>query len=1365
MSSSPPDSSVDRQFFVVGIGASAGGLRALEEFFENMPTDSSAAFVVVQHLSPDFKSLMKELLGRRTSMEIYQVEDGTVLKPNSVYLIPPGKNLVADQQRLRLQQQDRNVHSPNWPIDLFFQSLAQNYIDRAIGVVLSGTGSDGTRGLRAINEAGGIAIAQDPATAEFDGMPKSAIATGIVDRIGSPQELARVIYQFLRSPGDAQPLGSNTSPVLDSLQLQQITTLLNRYEQVDFSHYKLSTLSRRIHRRCSIVGCVHLEDYIRRLQDSEEERKILRNDLLIGVTSFFRDPAAWDFIETNIIPALLEKSQPTEELRFWVTACATGEEAYSLAILLDEAIADLGKPLKVKIFATDIDRVALEKAAQGIYPETIASDVAPDRLERYFVAKDRSFQVVRRLREMLIFAPHDLTKDAGFTRMHLITCRNVLIYMQSPLQQQVLRNLHFSLVPGGILFLGEAETVGDFEDELAPVNSKWKMYQKQRDVRLPLPVRGVDKLSRLPRSQPSSKEFEQSRKERMLESAVSSLLGEQQATCLLVDRDNRLLHLFEDLVGVMRLPTGSPTLDVTQLVAPPLQLPLNTALHRAKKEKCPVLYAGIQLEKGEETRRVNLKVTYHEANKLAGDFLMVTIQEDARPAPPIASERFEADTAVQARLAELEYELQQTRENLQASIEELETTNEEQQATNEELIASNEELQSTNEELHSVNEELYTVNTEYQSKIQELTKLNNDIDNLLRSTDIGVIFLDRDLKIRKFTPAATAAINLVEADIGRPLAHLSHNMNCPDLLGLLSGVIARDRPIEIEVQLLARPIHLLMRVHPYRREDSQTDGVVIAFVNISDLKKFQEQLTLTNHALQESETQLRQVNTDLEERVRERTAQLTRAKTAAEAADRAKSAFIAHMSHELRTPLNSILGLTQILLRDCLPNSEQHRRVDMMYKSGKHLQTLIDDVLYFAKIEAGKLELSWGEFHLPTFADNLLAFVRLRARDKGLALEVQTVSNLPTIVYGDETRLRQVLLNLLSNAIKFTDSGRVVLKIGYVENFAAARSPSNLASNSKIRFQVEDTGTGIAPDQLAAIFLPFYQGSQGSSLKEGTGLGLTISQNILRQMGSEIQVSSTLEEGSRFWFDIDLPEVEKLTEVRPLGLERIIGFKGPPRKILVVDNEANHRSVLASGLSDLGFELFEATNGEEGLSKAAECQPDAILLDLVMPGMNGWELSASVRQHPELKERAIAIVAISATAVPDRQTLCDRAGCDAFLPKPLYFQHLLNVLGDLLGLEWIERERPSPSAVESSEPATPERTRTSPFVLPPRETLQTLCEFVASGDVRGLIAAADQIAQRNPSWEPFARQVRQLSESFQLEKLQQLIQDFIESQA
>ena len=674
---SPPQTSQQNQTpFVIGIGASAGGLQPLQEFFGNMPRDSGLAFVIVQHLSPEFKSMMNDLLARHTNMACHRGEHGMPLAADSIYLIPPKKNVGISDDKLFLTDQDLTRGQPaNFPIDIFFNSLAGSLGERAIGVILSGTGSDGTRGVRTINEGGGVVLVQDPESAEFDGMPRSVIATGVADYVLPPRELARAIYDYAtNAPGGVIQTAAESLP---ETILGKITALVARDQRIDFSHYKPSTLSRRIERRRVISGCSSVEDYIELLEETEEERAALRKDLLINVTGFFRDPDAWAFIEKEIVPRLIAETKVDAELRIWVTACSTGEEPYSLAMLVQEAMEAAGKTLDVKIFATDIDDIALQKAAAGIFPEGVVEDVSPQRVARFLKKQGRSYHVIRQLREMMIFAAHNLTRDPPFTRMHLVTCRNLLIYMQPQLQQQVLSTLHFALQPKGVLFLGSAETVGDLQGEFGTLHQKWKVFAKKREMRLPL--------------------------------------------------------------------------------------------------------------------------------------------------------------------------LQQTKENMQATIKELETTNEAQQATNQEMLVWNKETQRTNEELQSVNEELYSVNAELQSKIGELIALNNDIDNLLRSTDIRTLFLDKHLCIRKFTPAVTSLIKSLDHDIGRPLDQISYGieMEHDELLGLVRRVLETGEHVECDVKT-RRGAALLLRINPYRDEAGRTDGVVLTFVDISELKRAE----LQSHVLQ-----------------------------------------------------------------------------------------------------------------------------------------------------------------------------------------------------------------------------------------------------------------------------------------------------------------------------------------------------------------------------------------------------------------------------------------------------------------------------------------------------------------------------------
>ena len=836
-----------KNFFMVAIGASAGGLQALESFFSNLPDHPNAAFVVVQHLSPNHRSMMTEILQRKTPMSVNPIEDGMEIESGQVYVLPPSKYLIVKNLRFCLLD---SPDSFDYPIDKFFRSLVQEWKDKTIAILLSGTGSDGTEGIQAISRAGGIGLVQSPETAQFNSMPSSAIPSGLVDEILSPQELAQTVFELIRYSDNFPDSSPEEAVLIDPEQLQTILDILAEKEEIDFSHYKISTLSRRIHHRCALTHNSNLKEYIDLLQDSEEEQKLLRRDLLIGVTQFFRDRPAWEFLESQVLPELIEKLKPQQQLRIWVSACATGEEAYSMAMLVDEAIAKADKEVQVKIFATDIDSDALEITAKGTYPETITNDISPERLEKYFTFTGEHFRVKRFLREMLIIAPHDLTKNAGFSKMNLVSCRNVLIYMQPQLQQHVLRLLHFALASQGILLLGSSETLGDLSEEFSTLQAKWKIFRKRRNTTL-----SVGQITRQPIvNQIPTSSRTKVRTDRQLDRLLSEVfkycLNKQPLTCLLVNQDNQLLRVFYNAAQLLEFPVGEAILDVTEIVNPGLRLPLSTALHRARRERQSVLYTGIKIDRGGEGLNVSLRVSSQAENSALGDYLIVVLEIETPLVSPPPAMRFDIDEEAANQLTELEYELQQTRENLQVTIEELETTNEEQQATNEELLASNEELQSINEELQSVNEELYTVNAEHQTKIQELTQLNNDIDNLLRSTDIGVIFLDRRLNIRKFTPAATQAINIKPNDIGRPIADITNNLELANLSAILQEVIDRQESLEQEVKITSTGEQLLMRVNLYLRENGDNDGVVITFVKIDELKRVQEELHRANSLLE-----------------------------------------------------------------------------------------------------------------------------------------------------------------------------------------------------------------------------------------------------------------------------------------------------------------------------------------------------------------------------------------------------------------------------------------------------------------------------------------------------------------------------------
>jgi two-component system CheB/CheR fusion protein len=835
------------KFFIVGIGASAGGVQSLESFFDSLPDHPNGAFVVVQHLSPNHRSMMTEILQRQTTLPVEEVQDQVLLEPAKVYVLPPRKSLTLEDRRLHLEERSE---SPRQPINRCFQSLVEGWGERTIAILLSGTGNDGTEGLQAVSRAGGIALVQSPETAQFTSMPTSAIPSGLVDEILSPQDLAQTVYELIRFSENFPESKVSDASLIDPEQLQQILNILAEREEIDFSHYKVSTLSRRIHHRCALTRNNSIEAYFRLLQESAEEQKLLRQDLLIGATCFFRDREVWDYLKCEAIPQLITKLQPQQQLRIWVSACATGEEAYSMAIIVDEVIRQLQKNIQVKIFATDLDTNALEVAAQGTYPESITNNVSPGRLERYFDHHGEHYQVKRSLREMLIIAPHDLTKNAGFSKMNLVSCRNVLIYMQPQLQHQVLRLLHFALAPQGVLLLGSSETLSSLAEEFTTLNQRWKIFQKQRETQLSLlPLTRQTLVTPLKTSVRTK--TRQQQLDRLLGKVFQLCLPERQMTCLLVNAENQLIRVFYNAAHLLDYPIGYANLDVTEIVHPALKLPLTTALHRTRRDKQSVLYTGIKIERNGEELSITMRVGSDDNGSQGTAHQVIVVMEvEAPQVPSNTALRFDLDVEAAQQITELEYELQQTRENLQVAIEELETSNEEQQATNEELLASNEELQSTNEELQSVNEELYTVNAEYQLKIQELTRLNNDIDNLLRSTEIGVVFLDVDLNIRKFTPAATRTINIKPTDIGRPLSDLTNSLDCEDLVEILQQVNQTQEPEEQEVKITQSDEYMLMRVHPYIQDGIESDGIVITFVNISELKQVQIDLQQANEILE-----------------------------------------------------------------------------------------------------------------------------------------------------------------------------------------------------------------------------------------------------------------------------------------------------------------------------------------------------------------------------------------------------------------------------------------------------------------------------------------------------------------------------------
>ena len=869
-----------RDFHVVAIGASAGGLESLERVFSGLPADTGMAFIVLQHLSPDFRSLMDELLSRRTQMPVRQAEDGLEVEPDTVYLLPPMKEMIIRQRRLLLNDKDPR-HGLALPIDLFFRSLAQDLGDRAVAVVLSGSGSDGSRGVQEISRAGGTVFCQSPDTAQFNGMPLSAMRTGHVDHVLSPEEIAAALTTIGRSgsPSLARP-GSGE----DERGVDAILRLLRDEHAIDFSHYKASTVVRRIERRLALNRSGDIDVYVEQLRSDPRELNSLYEDLLIGVTRFFRDDDAFAALEHRIIPELIERTSPDEQLRVWVPGCATGQEAYSIAILFHEQLGARGRPVNLKILATDVHKASLDVASAGVYSEEHLAGVGSERLQRFFTLKPDGYHISQTLRESIVFAPHNVIRDAPFTKLDLVACRNLLIYFQPHAQKTVLTLFHFALKPGGYLFLGSSESPGGLLDEFDTIDEHAKIYRKRRDISLPRDLRLP-----LPRSGPASRPAaapppvrKASGVDGQTLAAYDHLLDRFMPPSFLVDPDGVLVDTFGGVESLLKVRPRRPSTGLLDLLPEELRAIVSGILHRLRREAESVRYPGVEIQErggvysviGEAIRDSRGELTHvlislADAQAEQASTLVPPFADVPTPAAVLEPHHLAvaAEGLTQERIRALEDELAYTKEHLQTAIHEHETTNEELQATNEELIASNEELQSTNEELHSVNEELYTVNAEYQKKNAELQELNDDIEHLLNGTDVATIFLDRQLCIRKFTPRIAEVFRVIPQDVGRPLQAFTHDLLYPTLLPDIERVLRDGEPVEAQTWDKRDRCYFL-RILPYRgrarsRADIRArsedggaagpDGVLLTLTDISALEQARSRLAQLSAIVESSD--------------------------------------------------------------------------------------------------------------------------------------------------------------------------------------------------------------------------------------------------------------------------------------------------------------------------------------------------------------------------------------------------------------------------------------------------------------------------------------------------------------------------------
>lgn len=850
--------STSDSFFIVGIGASAGGLSAFESFFQAIPINTTLkmSFVLIQHLSPDYKSILQELIQRYTTMDVYEAEDNMKIEQNCIYITPANFDMALVDGVIQLiaplAQKGHRL-----PIDYFFESLAKDQKRYAIGIILSGTAHDGSLGILEIKKQGGIVIAQTPESCDFRGMPESAIATGAVNYILNPQEMANQLFLYIDN------FSKNSIPNISTIQnediLKKIFLLLKKKTSHDFSMYKSSTVGRRIERRIAVHQLKTLEEYYKYLQSNENEIDALFDDLLIGVTNFFRDPEAFESLIKRVIPELFASKTSEIPIRIWIAGCSTGEEAYSIAILFMEYMEKIKQHFFIQIFATDIDATAITIARAGKYPATIQGNVSKERLEKYFVKNgdEATYRINKNIRDMLIFSIHDVIKDPPFSNLDLISCRNLLIYMTAQLQQRIILSFHYALKNDNFLFLGASETVGEFGSFFSVIEQKSKIYQCKKNIlttrqTIPNQLLPIESIGIYPKTLNVDSKTVLSLKE-MTENTILKLIA---PTSVLVNEQGDILYLHGRTGMYLELPSGETnTNNILKMAREELQQDLIFGLHKAKINKEIVTIQGLELKNNSQTYLVNLSVCPVDitlSNKSQTSLYVVVFKDELQIKKSNLTKlnkTFDNSTDDNQKIQILKKELALQKEYLQdinlklkVSNEELKSYNEEMQSMNEELQSTNEELETSKEELQSVNEELSTVNSELNTKIIDLSRINNDMNNLLAGTGIGTIFVDCKLLILRFTPAITKIINLIVTDLGRPVAHISSNLVGYDSLVVdLQNVLDTLIPKEIEVQTIDKK-WFLMRMQPYRTLENVIEGAVISFVNITEIVTMREEL-------------------------------------------------------------------------------------------------------------------------------------------------------------------------------------------------------------------------------------------------------------------------------------------------------------------------------------------------------------------------------------------------------------------------------------------------------------------------------------------------------------------------------------------
>ena len=1234
---------------VVGIGASAGGLEALQQFLTFLPGDTGMAFVIIQHLSPDHKSLLADILGKDTTMPVVEAQDGMRVERNHIYMIPPKFNLEIVSDILRLRKY--NLRNINHPIDIFFRSLAAAYENRAVAVILSGTGSDGTNGIRSIKDKNGVIIVQSPESAQFDGMPRNAIATGFVDLVLNPDSIAREMRHIAASMVDA----GNKLQLSDGDLMVQVFSILRNVTNVNYTYYKQTTILRRIERRIVVTHNRNLQEYVKYLSNNPDEARLLAKEVLIGVTSFFRDPDYFDVLKDRVVYDLVKNSTPTEQIRVWVAGCSTGEEAYSIAILFAEVMEELGLRRDVKIFATDLDADSIAVAGRGIYGDNISEDVSVARLSRYFSRKGNHYIVGHDIRKMIVFAQHNVFQDPPFGKLDLISCRNLLIYFQNVLQRNLFAIFHMALNDRGYLFLGRSESVIDYDDVFRVVCANEKIFVHNASGKAPsheritYSMQGVESNMDSANILHSMPDPDLSFNSGELDTRILEML---MPASVLVDEKNQLVHTYGNCKEFIMLPVGAVTLDIFSLVRPELKIAVSKALKESREKQERVAYEGIPVQLEGKREMISL-VGQPMRDRLGADTGMTVIaflRTNEQPGE-ISMEQYKIDIAASERITDLEKDLHVAQDNLKKTVTELESVNAELQAANEELLTANEELQSSNEELQSVNEELYTVNSEYQTKVNELAAVNDDMANFLATTLVGIIMVDRNLNIRKFTEYISSEFHMADQDVGRSLRYIAFNFATIDLIALCRQVLSTMKPIEKNCASVTGKTYLV-RIAPYKAIEREKDREFhVPDTRVMETEEKEEDSGFRGLVITFVDT-TKQVNDQ------QQIEEMAKALRAAVQSGREKEAFLSHMSHDMRTPMTAIIGLVQLSLQRTDLTPEIRENLEKIQSSGRYLMGLIDEVLETSRINSGKAVTVSTAARETQVIEEVNSIISQKALEEGLLFRSKIKGCEDRYVMMDTEYVERILINLLTNAIKFSKQGGTV-------DFVTNVSYKN--GKAKHVYTITDNGMGISEDFRKKMFLPFEQENRENvALRDGQGLGLYICKNLVDMLQGTINCESVKGKGTTFTvvleYELASEEQIRLQRKKATTYEDSVLYG---KNVLVAEDNSINAEVIMKLLENRGVHSELARDGREAVEmfrNNGAYHYQAILMDLMMPLLDGQEAARAIRDSRTADAGRIPIIALTADAYDDLEEKCLSAGMDGYLRKPIDTDELFRML-------------------------------------------------------------------------------------------------------